>query len=126
MATIFLLETDRQLGRAAKRYFGDAHEVYHFSDPQMAVTSADINKPDIVVLDLFLAGRSGIEFLYELRSYPDWQQLPVLITGHLPSNEIAEYADALMELRVHKYLPKHTTSLQDLLAEVEQALQPAS
>jgi CheY-like chemotaxis protein len=91
----------------------------------MAVTSADINKPDIVVLDLFLAGRSGIEFLYELRSYPDWQQLPVLITGHLPSNEIAEYADALMELRVHKYLPKHTTSLQDLLVEVEQALQPA-
>jgi DNA-binding response OmpR family regulator len=125
MATIFLLETDRQLGRAAKRYFGDIHDVYHFSDPQMAVTSADINKPDIVILDLFLAGRSGIEFLYELRSYPDWQQLPVLITGHLPSNEIAEYADALMELKVHKYLPKHTTSLQDLLVEVEQALQPA-
>jgi DNA-binding response OmpR family regulator len=123
MAKIFLLETDRQLGRAAKQYFKDTHELYHFSDPQMAVTSADINRPDIVILDLFLAGRSGVEFLYELRSYPDWQHLPVLIVGHLPSNELAEYADALMELKVHKYLPKHTTSLKELLNEVESALQ---
>jgi DNA-binding response OmpR family regulator len=123
MARIFLLETDKQLGSAAKQYFGKSHEVYHFSDPQMAVTTADVHPPDVVVLNLFLAGRSGIEFLYELRSYPDWQTLPVIITGHLPSNELAEFADALMELRIHKYLPKHTTSLADMLAEVEQALQ---
>lgn len=121
MATIFLLETDRQLGQAAKDYFA-GHDLYYFADPQAAVTAADIHKPDVVVVDLFLAGRSGIEFLYELRSYPDWQQLPVLITGHMPADEIARYHGALSDLRVHKYLPKHSTSLQDLMAEVELAL----
>lgn len=121
MATIYLLETDRQLGQAAKKYFA-GHDLYFFADPQAAVTSADINKPDVVVLDLFLAGRSGIEFLYELRSYPDWKHLPVLVTGHLPADELAQYANAFSELRIHKYLPKHSTGLQDLLAEVELAL----
>jgi DNA-binding response OmpR family regulator len=121
MATIYLLETDRQLAQAAKQYFTD-HDLYFFADPQAAVTAADIHKPDVVVIDLFLAGRSGIEFLYELRSYPDWQHLPVLITGHLSVEELTEYIDAFTQLRVHKYLPKHSTSLQDLLGEVELAL----
>lgn len=121
MATIFLLETDRQLGQAAKNYFA-GHDLYFFADPQQAVTAADINKPDVVVLDLFLAGRSGVEFLYELRSYPDWQHLPVLVTGHLPAGQLGDYAEALTQLRVHKYLHKNSTSLQDLLAEVELAL----
>lgn len=121
MSTIYLLETDRQLGKAAKAYFA-GHDLYYFADPQAAVSAADIHRPDVVVLDLFLAGRSGIEFLYELRSYPDWQHLPVLVTGHLPAKELAGYHDSLCELKVHKYLPKHSTSLQDLLAEVELAL----
>jgi CheY-like chemotaxis protein len=121
MATIFLLETDRQLGKAAQEYFA-GHDLYYFADPQSAVTAADINKPDVVVLDLFLAGRSGIEFLYELRSYPDWQLLPVIATGHVSASEIEEFQESLNELRVHKYLPKHTTPLADLLAEVELAL----
>jgi DNA-binding response OmpR family regulator len=121
MANIFLLETDRQLGKAAKEYFSQ-HDLYYFADPQVAVTAADINRPDVVVIDLFLAGRSGIEFLYELRSYPDWQYLPVLVTGHLPVEEIVHYLDAFTELRVHKYLPKQSTTLEDLLGEVELAL----
>ena len=121
MATIFLLETDRQLSQAAKQYF-TGHDVFYFADPQAAVTAADIHKPDVVVVDLFLAGRSGIEFLYEFRSYPDWQDLPVLVTGHLPQDGLDEYKHALNQLRVHKYLPKYTTNLQDLLGEVELAL----
>lgn len=121
MATIFLLETDRQLGRAAKDYFA-GHDLYYFADPQTAVTAADINRPDVIVIDLFLAGRSGIEFLYELRSYPDWQSLPVLIIGHFSVDELAYYIDSFRELGVHKYLPKHATSLRDLMAEVELAL----
>ena len=121
MATIYLLETDRQLGKAAKQYFA-GHDLYYFADPQVAVVSADIHRPDVIIIDLFLAGRSGIEFLYELRSYPDWQNLPVLVTGHLPVEELVHYIDAFTDLRVHKYLPKQSTSLQDLLAEVELAL----
>src|SRR4051812_17398861 len=106
MAVIYLLETDSQLGAAAKKYFKNKHDVYHFTDPQMAVSSADAHRPDVIVIDLFLAGRSGIEFLYELRSYPDWQALPVIVTGHLLPSDLDEFAVALSDLKIYNYLPK--------------------
>jgi DNA-binding response OmpR family regulator len=101
MAQILLLETDRQLAKSLKDYFGRAgHSLVCYSDPQQAVVAADRRQPQVIILDLMLAGRSGIEFLYELRSYP--------------------------ELGVSKYLHRQTTSLPQLLAEAQKLLVPAA
>ena len=127
MAHILLLETDRQLAKNTRDYFGRAgHKLAFFADPQTAVMSADTNRPDVIILDLFLASRSGIEFLYELRSYPEWQAIPVIITGHLAGGELNSYQDSFKELSVAHYLPKQTSSLKELLAEVEKSLQPTT
>ena len=124
MAKILLLETDRQLSRTAKAFFGRAgHQLEFYSDPQSAVAAADTSRPDVIFLDLFLASRSGIEFLYELRSYPEWQNIPVIITGRLAADELSSFATSFRELGVIKYLPKQTSSLSQLLVEAEKALQ---
>jgi DNA-binding response OmpR family regulator len=127
MAVILLLETDRQLAKNMQAYFSRAgHQLSYYADPQAAVMGADTSRPDIVILDLFLASRSGIEFLYELRSYPEWQTIPVIITGRLPADELGAYQESFKELGVSKYLPKQTTSLDQFLAEAERTLQPAA
>jgi DNA-binding response OmpR family regulator len=126
MAQILLLESDRQTANLTKLYFGQAgHQLSHYADPQSAVASADIMRPDIVIVDLLLASRSGVEFLYELRSYPEWQNIPVIATGHLPAAEIQAFQGSLQQLKVAKYIQKQNSSLADLLAETERLLQPA-
>jgi CheY-like chemotaxis protein len=123
MAGIILLEPDRQLAQNIQRYFHRAgHQLRFFADPQQAVMSADSGRPDAIILNLFLATRSGIEFLYELRSYPEWSDIPIIATGSLSAGELKDYGAALEELRVTAYLPKQTSRLSDLLSAVQASL----
>lgn len=126
MAKILLLETDRQLAKNVKDYFVRAgHQLSYYSDPQTAVMAADTSRPDVIILDLFLASRSGIEFLYELRSYPEWQPIPVIITGRLAASELDVFKDSFKELNIARYITKQA-SLKDLLAAAEATLQPVT
>ena len=126
MAKILLLETDRQLAKNVKDYFARAgHQLSYYSDPQTAVMAADTSRPDVIILDLFLASRSGIEFLYELRSYPEWQPIPVIITGRLAASELDVFKDSFKELNIARYITKQA-SLKDLLAAAEATLQPVT
>lgn len=127
MAKILLLQADRQLAKTAQDFFDQAgHQLNYFTDPQAAVLAADSNRPDVIILDLFLASRSGVEFLYELRSYPEWQSIPIIVTGNLSSGQMHDYVIPLQDLEVLRYLSRQSISLPQLLAEAESALQPAA
>jgi CheY-like chemotaxis protein len=73
-----------------------------------------------------LASRSGIEFLYELRSYPDWQNLPVIIFSNIVAEEMNACLKAFEHLNIAAYHYKPTTSLSQLGKTLERALQPAA
>jgi DNA-binding response OmpR family regulator len=125
MADILLLKTDRQLASNTAGFFKRAgHNLRYFSDPQAAVVAIDKSKPDLIIVDLFLAARSGIEFLFELRSYPEWESLLVLVSGGLSAEEIKNYRAAFKELNVGLYFQK-TASLKVLLTAAERLLHPA-
>ncbi len=120
MAQILLIEPDRVLAESyvqALLYAG--HEVQAAGGAQAAILSADAIAPDLVILELQLVGHSGIEFLYEFRSYPDWQDTPVIIQTNVPRSEFADNWQLLQqELGVKSYLYKPRTSLHELLATV--------
>ena|ERR1035437_7121637 len=127
MARILLLEADRLLADNIKRYFINAgHDIQWFADPQTAIHAADVQAPELVILDLLLASHSGAEFLYEFRSYPDWQNTPVIIFSSLSSEEIQETAPALSQLNITAYYHKPRTSLAELAQAVGKALQPVT
>jgi DNA-binding response OmpR family regulator len=127
MSNIILLETDRQLAKYTADYLKQqGHKTEVYSDPQSAISSADKHCPDCVVLSLLLAGRSGIEFLYELRSYPEWQKIPVIVTGKLSAEELNDYTPVFNQLGVTRYLHKSTTSLTDLAVAIQGLLQPVA
>lgn len=127
MARILLLEADSLLAQNITKYLSKAgHDVQWFAEPQTAIHAADTQSPELVIMDLLLASHSGAEFLYEFRSYPDWQNIPVIIFSSLSSEEIQEATPALTQLNITAYYHKPHTSLAELAQAVSDALQPVA
>jgi DNA-binding response OmpR family regulator len=127
MAQVLIIEPDRLLARTYAQAFKHAgHDACACASAQAAVQLADIAQPDVVVLELQLVAHSGIEFLYEFRSYPDWQNIPVIIHSNVPPAEFNDSIDMLRKhLRVISYHYKPSTSLRVLVKAVDAALAPA-
>lgn len=120
MKRVLLIEPDKVLAdtyRQAMRSQG--YEVAMANGAQAGVLAADEKRPDVIVLEIQLVGHSGIEFLYELRSYPEWQDIPVIIQSQVPPVEFQDSASLLKdELGVQAYLYKPHASLRQLLKEL--------
>jgi len=127
MAHILLLEPDKLIASRIVSFFNnDKHTVAAHSDPQQAIVSADKNTPEVVIVELQLAGRTGVEFLYEFRSYPDWQLIPIIVFTDLTAEQLGDYQQALSELSVYTSLRKSRTALDQLLLSVEHLLANAT
>lgn len=120
MKSLLLIEPDPVLVKIYKDYLEkNGFKIAAAKDAQDAVNKADKKTPDIVVMELQLVGHSGIEFLYEFRSYSEWQKVPVIINSHVPKREFKENWRVLsQELGVIEYLYKPITSLSHLLASI--------
>ncbi|GEM_PF-123492 len=126
MSKILLLEPDAILANLYIKAFEHVgHYVRRTVSAQDAVFQVDELLPDVVVVELQLVAHSGIEFLYELRSYQEWQHIPVLIHSCIPPTEFADSMSLLRHtLGVTQYLYKPHTSLQTLLRAVCDAVTP--
>ncbi|CAN5353948.1 N/A [soil metagenome] len=121
MSKILLVEPDRVLAKTYHQSLVSAgHEVHTCNSAQAAIIAADQICPDVVVLELQLVAHSGVEFLYEFRSYPDWQDIPVVVHTSVPPNRFASnFADVRTQLRISQYLYKPLTSLRQLRETVQ-------
>ncbi len=81
---------------------------------QAAITALDAYKPKLIILELQLKSHNGIEFLYELRSYPDLQPIPVVLLTFISASAIALTKQQQERLNIHDYLYKPHTSLEKL------------
>lgn len=124
MATILLIEPDRLLGNTYCQALETAgHKAVVCPGAQSGVMVADQIKPDLIIIELQLVEHSGIEFLYEFRSYADWQKIPVIIQSQVPPSEFADNFSLLQDqLGVGHYLYKPQTSLKQLIATVNEQL----
>src|SRR5687768_475592 len=99
------------------------HQVRLCSSAQAAVMVADQVNPDGVGLEIQVVEHAGIEFLYEFRSYPEWQDIPVIIHSNVPPTEFEANLGLLRkELGVKDYLYKPRTNVKELIAAVERQL----
>lgn len=121
---IVLLEPDKVLADTYRQaLMHDGHRVIMCATAQAAIFAADELKPDLVIMELQLTGHSGIEFLYEFRSYDDWTATPVIILTNVPAGEFSDCWDLLRDqLNVHQYHYKPLTSLRTLLRSVGSVL----
>lgn len=123
MTQVLLLEPNRILLRNYADFIrSKGFEVSECEDAQHGINEADKKRPDIVVVELMLAGHSGIEFLYEFRSYEEWLKVPVIIFTSLHKGEIGINDARLEELGVVAVLDKSKTSLDKLVTQINRTL----
>ena len=75
----------------------DGWDVRTHSNGQDAVAVAQARKPDMIILDVMLPGKSGFDILGEIRADADLCQTPVLMLtarGQKKDREMAERAGA--------------------------------
>lgn len=123
MAKILLIEDDLPLLRAYQIAFSKlGHEVEHAIDGEDGINKAKSQKPDLILLDLFLPKKSGFEVLKELKSDPLYKHIPIICLSVLDQNGEIEKAKAL---GADDYMVKSDTSLQEIVKRVLQRLKSA-
>ncbi len=120
---ILVVESDRILGQTTQSVLeAQNHEVILKRDAQSALDILDNNMPDIIILELQLGLHNGVEFLYEVRSYPEWQHIPVIVYT-LNARVLDErFGKALNQLGVAAVLYKPHTSAKNLTQAVGQLI----
>ena len=116
---VVVVEDDRICSEFFKTYLSrNGYTVLLESDGSKAVQRIEQIKPDAVILDLRLPGRSGLDILAELKSNPGTESIPVVICS------VLQCEDKALNLGALDYLRKPFTG-QDLLAVVSRAVQKA-
>jgi DNA-binding response OmpR family regulator len=120
MIRILLIEPDKILSDIYNETLSAiGYEVRAVVGAQSAIMACDNKTPDIIILEIQLTEHSGIEFLYELRSYSEWQSIRAIIQSQVPPSEFAQSWQLLKdELGVSAYLYKPQTTLSQLINKV--------
>lgn len=104
----------------------EGYKVFGASSAQEGLDVLDNNeKIDLIILDIMLPGHNGIAALYELRSYEDWQHIPVVLLSALPPRDFDMHGEIWQHLGVKKYLYKPATKPTDLLNSIQTLLSTA-
>ncbi len=123
MAAILLIEPDQYLADIYIAALSDAgHQVWHVLHAQDAIHVADKNHPELVLLEVQLAGHNGVEFLYEFRSYSEWQNVPVVLLSMVPPSSLKLSTAVSRQLGISACLYKPETNLKKLIQVVENTL----
>lgn len=117
---ILLIEPDHILAGNYKTALEQAgHQITYSPHAQAALSSADVLAPDLVILEMLLPVHNGVEFLYEFRSYPEWQHIPIIILSLVPEEAIKGQTILFEKLGVSAYLYKPHTKLSTLVRAVD-------
>lgn len=117
--TILVIEPDGILAKLITQMLVDAgHYVVVATSASQGLQQLDTYNVSLIVLELQLPLHNGVEFLYEIRSYADWQDIPVIVFSSI-SKEVYVSSDALSRLGVVRYLQKPYASLKHIVQEIE-------
>ena len=117
---VLFIEDEAVMQKAVSEFLGvNGYRVVSALDGELGVRAAQVEKPDLILLDIILPKKNGFEVLKELKSGPETKSIPVIVLTNL--SEMGDIGK-ILELGVTTYLVKSDQSLKDILAIVERTL----
>lgn len=112
---VLLIEDEPHIAEAMRFLLArDGWEVEALSDGDLGLRALQRQTPDLVILDLMLPGRSGLEILAAIRADPRTATLPVMM---LTAKGQGRDREAAMLAGVNHFMTKPFANA-DLLAQV--------
>jgi DNA-binding response OmpR family regulator len=84
-----------------------------------ASKALDLDKPDLILLDIILPGKSGFEVLEDIRSNPASSKISVIVISNLGQESDIEKAK---ELGATDYIVKAKITIDDLVNNIKKFL----
>jgi len=91
----------------------------HVPHALAAIETVDTKLPDVMIIDVFLAGPNAFTLLHELQSHHDLAAIPVILCTNT-ADDIAE--EDVKAYGVRQVLDKTTMRPEDLVAAVKKVL----
>jgi two-component system cell cycle response regulator DivK len=81
--TVLIVEDDEDLACAVGDALIDAgYAVVSAREGRQALTALELERPDLMLVDIFMPGMNGSELLRIVRSSPEWCRIPrIVMTG---------------------------------------------
>lgn len=117
---ILIIDDDREFGEELRELLElEGYTARAFFDGTAALGMISRIKPDVILLDLKLTGKSGFQIAYELKSFSKTADIPIIaMTGFYTKKEHAE----LMNIcGIRTYLLKPFDS-QEVVGKIEAVL----
>jgi CheY-like chemotaxis protein len=100
------------LGRMLK---ADGYEVIEAENGLQALQKLDDHSPELILLDLMMPVMDGFAFLHELRSRPQWQQVPVMV---ITAKDLSQQERQLLNNNVSQVIEKSAHKRETILGEI--------
>lgn len=115
---ILIIDDEKDVAHlAAKRLRAGGYDVACVFEGDNAVDQVRQIVPDLVLMDIWLPGISGIDLYREIRSFRETEKIPVIFFSADPSKE----SFCLEDLRAEGFIKK-PYSPSDLLGQVQRVL----
>jgi CheY-like chemotaxis protein len=119
MAKVLLVEDDPMVSRLYERVLtAGGHEVMLAMDGDEGITMAFSDKPDLILLDIMMPKKNGMEVLEELKKDNQTKEIPVIVLTNLIGDANAEEA---MGKGAERYIEKvayEPKQIQDIVGQV--------
>lgn len=115
--SILILEPDQVLSSIYSNFLSNKkYKVYSTYSVEDALELLDKHKIDIIIMELQISGHNGLEFLYEIRTYPEWDDIKIIINSIYQLDSVNSLTLDL--LNISKILYKPEGKLESLLTEI--------
>jgi chemosensory pili system protein ChpA (sensor histidine kinase/response regulator) len=120
MTSVLLVEDDAWLSELESRVLtAEGYTVVIAPHALAAIDCIDQSVPDVIILDVLLAGSTAFALLNELQSHSDTHQTPIILCTNL-----AEQFDSakLAEYGIKRVVDKTTMHPNDLIVAIKAVL----
>jgi len=117
---VFVVEDDLWQAEQYQRVLEVAdYTVERYDNGVSAIEAIDKAPPDVIILDMLLAGTTGVALMHELQSYGDTGKVPIVLCTNLAEQlqlkDVESYG-------VRRILDKTTMQPRDLVTAVRSCL----
>lgn len=117
---VLLVEDDPFMTTLLSQEFSqDGFEVVFAPDGEDAVAVFQNAHPDVLILDILLPKKNGLDALAEIRTLPGGAEIPVVVLSNF---EEANYVRDAQKLGVKAYLVKANVQLSEIVAKAKEAI----